>query len=134
MKAFILDASLAIAWFVSDPQDGPTAMGKRSLFDERVALVPTIWRAEIVTFIARQQTKGRMSAAQAAEMLHQIMQLPMGVVDDPTPAELLALSTRFQLTAYDALYLQAAMVSGEPLATLDAGLARAADLAGVELV
>ena len=134
MKAFILDASLAIAWFVSDPQDGPTAMGKRSLFDERVALVPTIWRAEIVNFVARQHMKGQINAAQAAEILHQIVQLPMGVVDDPTPAELLALSTRFQLTAYDALYLQAAMVSGEPLATLDAGLARAADLAGVELV
>ena len=134
MKAFILDASLAIAWFVSDPQDGPTAMRKRSLCDERVALVPTIWRPEIVNFVARQQMKGRITAAQAAEMLHQIIQLPMGVVDDPTPAELLALSTRFQLTAYDALYLRAAMVSGEPLATLDAGLARAAGAAGVELV
>ena len=134
MKAFILDASLAIAWFFPDPQDDPTAMAKRSLFDERVALVPTIWRAEIVNFVARQHMKGQINAAQEAEILHQIVQLPMGVVDDPTPAELLALSTRFQLTAYDALYLQAAMVSGEPLATLDAGLARAADLAGVELV
>ena len=133
MKAFILDASLAIAWFFPDPQDDPTAMAKRSLFDERVALVPTIWRAEIVNFVARQHMKGQINAAQAAEILHQIVQLPMGVVDDPTPAELLALSTRFQLTAYDALYLQAAMVSGEPSATLDAGLARAADLAGVEL-
>ena len=109
-------------------------MRKRSLCDERVALVPTIWRPEIVNFVARQQMKGRITAAQAAEMLHQIIQLPMGVVDDPTPAELLALSTRFQLTAYDALYLHAAMVSGEPLATLNAGFARAAGAAGVELV
>ena len=134
MKAFILDASLAIAWFFPDPQDEPTAMGKRSLFDEQVALVPTIWRAEIVNFVARQHMKGQINAAQAAEILHQIVQLPIGVVEDPTPAELLALSTRFQLTAYDALYLHSAMVSGEPLATLNAGFARAAGAAGVELV
>jgi len=75
VKAFILDASLAIVWFFPDEQNEPSAMGKRSLFDEHVALVPTIWRGEIVNFVARQHIKGRISAAQAAEMLHQLAQL-----------------------------------------------------------
>jgi predicted nucleic acid-binding protein len=133
VKAFILDASMALAWFFPHPEDEAATLDKRSLFDERVALVPSIWRAEIVNFIARQHNEGAISAAQAAETLHQIEQLPMGIVDDPAPGELLALATRFRLTAYDALYLHAAMVSGEPLATLDAGLSRAAREAGVEL-
>ncbi len=90
MRAFILDASLAPAWFFPHPEDEAITPDKRSLFDERVALVPTIWRAEVANFIARQQGKGGINAAQAAETLHQIAQLPMGFVDDPAPGEPMA--------------------------------------------
>jgi len=133
VKAFILDASLAIAWFFPSTPRETNALEKRVLFDDRVALVPTIWRAEIVNFISRLQVLGTISQAEAAEVLHQLVLLPVGVIDDPPPGELLSLSAQFRLTSYDALYLHAAMSSGEPLATLDSGLIRAAGAAGVQL-
>lgn len=85
MKAFILDASIAIAWFFPSAPREKAALEKRVLFDDRVAPVPTIWRAEIVNFVSRQQVLGTISQAEAAEVLHQLVPLPAGVIDDPSP-------------------------------------------------
>ena len=41
---------------------------------------------------------------------------------------------RYGLTVYDAVYLELALRTGSPLATLDAQLRRAASEAGVEIL
>jgi len=46
----------------------------------------------------------------------------------------LALSQQFELTAYDAAYLELAIRRGLPLATLDAALSRAGTGSGVRLI
>lgn len=45
----------------------------------------------------------------------------------------LSLARRYRLSAYDAAYLELALRTGLPLATLDASLAKAASAAGVPL-
>ena len=45
----------------------------------------------------------------------------------------LNLARRYQLSAYDAAYLELALRTGLPLATLDADLAKAATSAGVPM-
>ena len=45
VRAFILDASMAVAWFFPSAPHDATALEKRALLDEFVALIPTIWRA-----------------------------------------------------------------------------------------
>jgi predicted nucleic acid-binding protein len=101
VRAFILDASMAVAWFLPSAPHDTTALEKRALLDERVALVPTIWRAEIVNFVSREQVSGSISQAEAVEELHQMVLLSFGVVDDPSPGELLSLSTQFRLTSHE---------------------------------
>ena len=44
------------------------------------------------------------------------------------------LARRYRLSAYDAAYLELALRTGLPLATLDAGLAKAAATAGVQML
>jgi predicted nucleic acid-binding protein len=46
----------------------------------------------------------------------------------------LPLAVHHAITSYDAAYLELALRKKAPLATLDAGLARAARAAGVELI
>jgi len=48
--------------------------------------------------------------------------------------QVLPLAVRHALSSYDAAYLELALRKNAPLATLDAGLARAARDAGVELI
>lgn len=51
----------------------------------------------------------------------------------PPVSEVLALSRTYQLTVYDAAYLELARREGLPIATLDKSLRAAAGKAGVEL-
>ena len=50
------------------------------------------------------------------------------------PATLLSLALRFQLTSYDAAYLELAMRASLPLATLDKDLRSAARKVGVTVL
>lgn len=53
------------------------------------------------------------------------------VVDEGSPDAVIELAAQ-SLSAYDATYLHAAMIMGEPLATLDAALIKAARRVGVD--
>jgi len=132
VKAFVLDASLALEWFSEDPS--ATALAKRSLFDDRVAVVPALWRYEVMNVITRWQRQGEFTPAEAARVLSDALQLPFAVVEEGSPDAIVEAAISHDLSAYDATYLRVAMVTGEPLATLDKSLIRAASAVGVECV
>ncbi len=132
MKAFVLDASLAMEWFSKDPLEA--SLDKRSLFDDRVAVVPALWRYEVMSVITRWQRQGEITPAEAALLLNDALQLPFAVVEEGSPDAVVEAANVHGLSAYDATYLRAAMVTGEPLATLDKSLIRAAAAVGVECV
>lgn len=130
MKAFVLDASLALEWFTADASR--TALAKRALFDDRVAVVPHLWRFEVMNVLTTWQKNKAVSRAQAAHILSDVMRLPFAVVEEGSPEAVIELAVAQRLSAYDATYLHTAMTMGEPLATLDAALIKAAQRVGVE--
>ena len=130
MNAFVLDASLALEWFNQDAS--PTSLAKRSLLDDRVAVVPHLWRFEIMNAVTTWTRRGDTTTAEAAVVLNDIMQLPIAIVDEGDPELVVALALQHNLSAYDATYLRAAMITGNPIATLDRALATAAKTAGVQ--
>ena len=130
MKAFVLDASLAMEWLSRDPS--ATALAKTSLFDDRVAVVPALWRYEVMSVITRWQRQGEITAAEAALLLNDALQLPFAIIEEGSADAVVEAAGVHGLSAYDATYLRAAMVAGEPLATLDKSLIRAAAAVGVE--
>lgn len=132
MKALVLDASLALEWFSKEAS--LAALEKRSLFDDRVAVVPALWRYEVLNAITRWQRKGKITATEATRILGDALQLPFAVVEEGSPDAIVGAAISHDLSAYDATYLRAAMVTGEPLATLDKSLIRAASAVGVECV
>ncbi len=78
------------------------------------------------------QKNKTVSRAEAAHILSDVMRLPFGVVDEGGPEAVIELAVAQRLSAYDATYLHAAMIMGEPLATLDAALIKAARRVGVD--
>lgn len=70
----------------------------------------------------------------AHEVIEQVAALPIMVDrDTPGPAAILTLALRYDLTSYDAAYLELALHLQLPIATQDAALMEAARAAGVGL-
>jgi predicted nucleic acid-binding protein len=130
MKAFVLDASLTMEWFGGTPSAG--ALKKRSLFDDRVAVVPHLWRFEVMNVLTTWRRRGDITGAQGSHILHNVMQLPFAVIDEGSPEAVVDLATRHEISAYDASYLRAAILTSQPLASLDRQLIRAAKSEGIE--
>lgn len=132
MTYVILDASMAIEWFVPGSASD-VALAKRALLDDHPAIVTPIWPWEIINFWAGRVRKGVVSLDEADARLEDMLALPLAVADPGSPGACLELCTRFGLTAYDAGYLQLAAAMNEPLATLDKALIAAAEAVGVEI-
>ena len=129
MNAFVLDASLALEWFTTTASS--QAQAKRALFEVRVAIVPHLWRFEVMNVIATWQRRRLITRAQGVYLLGEILSLPFAVVDEGSQEAIVSLAVDQGLSGYDASYLHIAMVSGQPLATLDHELIKAAKKLGV---
>ena len=138
MSQFVLDASVALAWFV-DPVVHPYAEAVRERLTRKGrALVPPLWRMEVANGFVVAERRRTLSLADISEALDRLDALRAKSIDfsEQTFAtrRLLATARSFHLTAYDAEYLETARTLSLPLATLDRPLREAAERAGVELV
>jgi predicted nucleic acid-binding protein len=135
---FVLDASVTVAWALTDEDNAYVRQVLRSL-DPTKAFVPAIWPLEVSNALLAAERRGRLSQMDIEQFLSFLWQLPIKVEvlqTEQLPAEnsaILALARMYQLSVYDAAYLHLAMYHGCPLATTDAALRQAADRAGVPL-
>ncbi len=138
MRRFVLDASVALAWFV----DRPTAqyadhVRQRLLRGDR-AVVPALWQLEIANGFVTAERRGILTPVDTNEALQtldiviaQAIEISQGPV---STRGVLHTARELRLTAYDAVYLETALRQELPLATLDRQLRTAASKAGVEIV
>jgi len=135
---FVLDASVALAWFI-DPVVHPyaEAIRERLTHNDR-ALVPSLWGTEVANgFVVaeRRRTLSRDDISLALDRLGALRDKSIDLSEHTFGIRrLLATAQSFHLTAYDAEYLETARTLSLPLATLDRPLREAAERAGVELV
>ena len=133
---FVLDACVALAWFVENPVAAYAVRVRKSLTRDARALVPGFWHLEMANGFAVAErrsmtTANSMAAIAAIEQL--LVQSIENSVDFISLRQVLTTARDFQLTAYDAVYLYTARRERLPLATLDRRLLSAAQLAGVEV-
>ena len=92
---------------------------------------------EVAKGLVMAERRKRVSQADVTEALHLVHALPV-MTDDETArragAETAALARQYDLTVYDAAYLELAMRRGATLATDDQALNRAATAAGVPVL
>lgn len=134
---FVLDASIAISWAFADKVSAFAEAIVHRLRDDD-AVVPGVWPLEVANTILVGPHRGRVSELTRIRYFWQLQQLPITIDTDTINqvgiVKIFDLGDRYQLSAYDASYLELAMRLGLPLATLDTRLADAAARAGVRLI
>ena len=133
--SFVLDASVTLAWCFKDESDVRAAKVLGHL-SSTTGVVPSIWGLEVANALLVAERRGRLSAAEATDVVELLRELRIEI--DPTPREIvfgpvLSLARAQKLSAYDSAYLELALREGLPLATLDVRLAEAAEKLGVDL-
>ena len=137
--AFVPDISTAIAWALNESDRVADEARERPGDDQ--AFVPALWWFELRNALVINERRGRITEQQSGRF----PPLPspacggglgrgrLPIIVDTTMDEngVLSLARRHRLTVYDAAYLELAIRSALPLATLDALLAAAARSDGI---
>ncbi len=136
MSDLVLDASLALQWFLEDEAGRQYGLSILASLSTKRAVVPMLWFYEVGNGLLMAHRRKRITFDQIDGFLRRLEALPIDAAEQ-VPAELLelpALAQNHGLTNYDAAYLALAMRLKLPLATTDADLRRAAGSAGVGVV
>ena len=138
MTVFVLDNSVAMRWLLesenaSDQKYAETVLKSMTEAD---ALVPNLWHLEAANVLLGAEKRSEINAGVIERFIAQLENLPIHV--DPLTAHqsfnrILALSRIYNLSSYDAAYLELSIREGLPLATLDKDLKKAAKKADMLL-
>lgn len=138
MTRFVLDASVALRWFLDHPVPAYANRVKQVFLKGGRAVVPALWHLEMSNGLAVAERRSILTSADVDQALIDIEQLVAHAVDIDSDIvfarQALMTARAFQLSAYDAVYLDMARRRRLPLATLDDKLCAAAAQARVELL
>jgi predicted nucleic acid-binding protein len=131
--SLVLDASVSLAWVFHDEATEAIDQIFETII-ESGALVPGNWRLEVANGLRMAVRRRRIDMDYVARALDRLSILQIEI--DPETnfhawKATLKLADRYDLTPYDAAYIELAQRSRLPLATLDRKLAQAAGDAGV---
>jgi predicted nucleic acid-binding protein len=133
---FVLDSSVAIAWLMPDEtHDAADAICGRLIADP--AIVPEVWPLEIGNVLLFARRRGRLTPPQVKAAVRRLLALPIEIdtgTSEHALSETLELANAYDLTIYDAAYLELAIRRGLPLATLDQRLREASAAAAVTVL
>jgi predicted nucleic acid-binding protein len=136
--SFVLDASVALLWLAPNTNPNGVDYAAETLKALKVmpAVVPSLFTLEVANVVAKLESKGVLPEADSHRYITLLGRLNL-TTDQATASQALGdtlnLARRYQLSAYDAAYLEVALRTGLSLATLDAALAKAATTAGVSI-
>lgn len=137
MKYIVLDASVSLGWFVDDPVPPYSGRVKEFLLRDARAVVPALWHLEMANGLAMAARRGVLTTIDTEGALVRIEQFLAQAIETETDLfsvrQTLTSARTFNLSAYDAVYLETSRRYRLPLATLDHQLRAAAERAGVEL-
>lgn len=138
MSGCVLDNSVAMRWLLASLKESDQAYAEAVLqsLAETEALVPHLWHLEATNVLIGAEKRGDLKTGEVERFITQLEALPIQI--DPLTSHqafsrTLSLSRAYNLSSYDAAYLELAIREGLPLATLDGNLRKAAQRADVLL-
>jgi predicted nucleic acid-binding protein len=133
VQEFVLDCSVTMAWYFKDEANAYANAVRRGLSQAR-AVVPALWPLEVANILVLGERRRRSTEAEASHWLRYLRLLPIHV-DEETPgrawSDILPAARLYDLSVYDAAYLELAIRLGLPLASIDDHMKAAAASAGV---
>jgi predicted nucleic acid-binding protein len=137
MSGFITDACVTLAWCFADEATPFTDGLLDCLAEGEGVTVPPHWPTEVLNGLLKAQRRGRITETETQYFLKNLYSFNISV-DSGRGLSLLdgirRLAVRHSLTSYDAAYLDQALRSHLPLATLDGAQLKAAAMEGVAIV
>ncbi len=133
---FALDSSVALAWVLPD-ETHPTLDQLCDCLTVDIALVPPVWPLEIGNALLIAVKRGRLTTKDVSHLISKLRALPLEIDAASTERaleETLALARKYDLTTYDASYLELAQRRNLSLATLDTKLRKACLSAKITLL
>ena len=135
LDAFVLDASVTLAWYF-EGESNAYADAIADRFPAVQAIVPAIWPLEVANAVVMGERRNRGTVLTASQWATYLTALPIAV-DEPLLRrafnEILTIARDRILSVYDASYLELAIRSGLPIASLDTKLRAAAAALGVRI-
>lgn len=124
MNRFVVDASVAVKWYLPEPHDDHAARLRR----EGTALeAPDLIHAEIANSLWKRVRRGELTAAAAGRIVDAVGRLSIGEHSSRLlSGAALQIACQTGLTVYDCLYLATALLTESPLVTADRRLFEAA--------
>lgn len=132
MNEVILDASITTGWILEDEQDQHSLAVQAQVHSEG-AIVPRHWHFEVANALLFAERRGRLQPGQAMPQIRLLNSLTINLDDSPDIERSFDLAVAHSLTLYDAIYLELALRTGLPLASLDGDLLQAALDSGVAI-
>ena len=133
MKGVTVDASVALAWCFPDEANDYADRVLVAL-EGHAILVPAVWGLEIANAVLSGERSKRLRQPEIRRFTTLLDSLSL-VQDVQSVGEhvgnVLPLAREYNLSAYDAAYLELSIRHGMPLATLDGKLQKAAQRAGI---
>jgi predicted nucleic acid-binding protein len=132
----VLDSSAALAWILPGEATAATAALLTDIANDG-AMAPGLWPLELANVLCMAERRGRISLADRTRAMAILAELPIHIDKQTATAAfgpISALASAWDLTVYDACYLELALRAALPLASLDQRLCQAAASAGVRLI
>jgi predicted nucleic acid-binding protein len=134
VTGLVIDASVTLSWCFPDEQTPLSLDVLDRLKGGEQALVPAFWSVEVLNVLLLGERKGRIAPEQTASFFDTLRALNprmdhASLEQVAGPVQIICRDHR--LTPYDALYIELALRSGLPLATLDQPQRVAAKALGV---
>lgn len=130
---FVVDNSVVVAWHLGS-QATPYSDAVLNALVGQAGHVPALWPLEFSNVVRTALIVKKITEERAQQIMQIQASLALTVHGDiALPAENLALALRYQLSSYDAAYLDLALRLRLPVATTDGALRAAAVAAGVSV-
>jgi len=135
VRRVVADASFCGAWVLEDEASEEADLLLQKIESGEVGLiVPSLWKYEMFNVLRSACRRGRLDTTEALAAQTALERVPLAQVDFPDQAagaQILTLAEKFNLSAYDASYLELADRFKVPLQTTDRSLKQAAHSLGI---
>ncbi len=119
MTTRILDASVALAWYLPESFAAAARLWQRRLLGEEIRfVVPSLHFWEVANVLRTRERRGELDATLAEEIYDLHLAAPLEVVE-PERGVVLRVALEYGATAYDAVYIALAQELGAPLVTAE---------------
>ena len=134
---WVVDSSIALAWALPDETSKEAERFLSRISTENILWVPPLWWYEVANALLMAQRRKRLTEAERIRLIELYGKLPIQtdmVLDSDRMGRFHALAIEYNLSAYDASYLELAQRKGLGLATVDRQLRSVAQKTGVKVV